>query len=80
MGKVKTDTVKRTARNLYTRYPDYFNTDFPGNKEKLKNVLLTPSKKVRNGVAGYLTRLGRIKTRESHNEEEGNVDSEEEME
>jgi small subunit ribosomal protein S17e len=70
MGKVRIDNVKRLARNLHSRYPDYFSADFNQNKEKLKSILVTPSKGVRNRVAGYLTHLVKIKTRVGRGEQE----------
>jgi len=79
MGKIRTDSVKRLARNLYSRYPNYFSVEFNENKEKLRNILITPSKSVRNRVAGYLTHLVKIRTRVSHGEEEQVITEEEGM-
>jgi len=42
---------------LYTKYPDRFKPDFEHNKQVLKEVAEIPSKKLRNQVAGYLTRM-----------------------
>jgi ribosomal protein S17E len=39
---------------------DEFSTNFQRNKEILKDLVLLPSKKLRNQVAGYLVRLKRI--------------------
>lgn len=69
MGKVRTESIKRAARNLHNRYPNYFSAVFPENKEKLKGILLNPSKGVRNRVAGYITHLVRIKVKQSQGEE-----------
>jgi small subunit ribosomal protein S17e len=80
MGKVRIDAVKRLARNLYNRYPNYFSAEFNENKEKLRNILLTPSKSSRNRVAGYLTHLVKIRTRVNRGEEEQGVPEEEGME
>jgi small subunit ribosomal protein S17e len=80
MGKVRIDAVKRLARNLYNRYPNYFSAEFNENKEKLRNILLTPSKSARNRVAGYLTHLVKIRTRVNRGEEEQAVLEEEGME
>lgn len=65
MGKVRIEAIKRISRNLYSRYPDYFSSDFQANKEKLRTILLTSSKGVRNRVAGYVTRVIRVKMKES---------------
>jgi small subunit ribosomal protein S17e len=80
MGKVRIDSVKRLARNLYNRYPNYFSAEFNENKGKLRTILLTPSKGARNRVAGYLTHLIKIRTRGNRGEEEQIVSEEEGME
>jgi len=54
MGRIKSKLVKRTANTLLKK-ENYFNTDFEENKKILKGLL--PSKKIRNQVAGYITRL-----------------------
>jgi small subunit ribosomal protein S17e len=79
MGKVRIDSVKRLARNLCNRYPNYFGAEFNENKEKLRSILITPSKGVRNRVAGYVTHLVKIRTRVSHGEEEQVITEEEDM-
>jgi small subunit ribosomal protein S17e len=80
MGKVRIESIKRVARNLHNRYPGYFSTVFPENKEKLKGILLTSSKGVRNRVAGYITHLERIKVKQSQGEEGMSADTLEEEE
>ena len=69
MGKVRIEAIKRVSRNLYSRYPEYFSSDFQANKEKLKTILPTSSKGVRNRVAGYVTRVVRVKMKEGQIEE-----------
>jgi small subunit ribosomal protein S17e len=68
MGKVRIETIKRISRNLYSRYPEYFSPDFQVNKEKLRPILLTSSKGVRNRIAGYVTRVIKVKMKESEGE------------
>jgi small subunit ribosomal protein S17e len=80
MGKVRIESIKRVARNLDTRFPSYFSAGFPENKEKLKGVLLTSSKGVRNRVAGYITHLEKIKLKQIQGEEEVGESSQEEEE
>jgi small subunit ribosomal protein S17e len=80
MGKVRIDNVKRLARSLCGRYPDYFSAEFNQNKEKLKPILITPSKGVRNRVAGYVTHLVKIRTRVNRGEEEQITTEEEDFE
>lgn len=60
MGKVRTSLVKRTARELLAKYPDLFTTDFEQNKKAVAKLTSWSSKRLRNQVAGYVTRLVRI--------------------
>ena len=57
MGKVRTETVKRTARELIEKFPDKFTSEYEANKAAVNEVLKAPSKKLRNRIAGYVTRL-----------------------
>ncbi len=54
MGRIKSTLIKRTAENLIKE-----NIEFSDNFEKNKKLLgdTMPSKKIRNMVAGYITRL-----------------------
>lgn len=54
MGKIKTKLIKRTARGLVKQGIE-FNEKFEDNKIILGKSL--PSKKIRNQVAGFLSRL-----------------------
>ncbi|MGB9709001.1 MAG: 30S ribosomal protein S17e [Infirmifilum sp.] len=56
MGNVRTKLVKRTSKMLAEKFGDYFTTDFQFNKEKVSELIDTPSKKLRNQIAGYVTR------------------------
>ena len=56
MGRVKNSLIKRTARSL-SKEENNFSEDFNNNKLLLGNTM--PSKRLRNGVAGYITRLNR---------------------
>jgi len=60
MGKVRIGIVKRTARKLIATYPDLFTDDFEHNKKVVTELIETPSKKLRNQIAGYVTRLMRL--------------------
>lgn len=57
MGKVRSERVKRIARELMDRFPDKFTADFEANKESVKALVKTSSPKLRNIIAGYVTRL-----------------------
>jgi ribosomal protein S17E len=58
MGRIKTTLVKRTSRKLVESLPESFAKDFESNKKSLGNTTM-PSKRMRNMVAGYITRLKR---------------------
>ena len=57
MGKVRTETVKRAARELIERFPEKFTNEYEANKAAVNEVMKAPSKKLRNRIAGYVTRL-----------------------
>ena len=57
MGKVRTETVKRAARELIERFPEKFTSEYEANKAAVNEVMKAPSKKLRNRIAGYVTRL-----------------------
>jgi len=57
LGKVRTETVKRAARELIERFPGKFTSEYEANKTAVNEVLTAPSKKLRNLIAGYVTRL-----------------------
>ncbi len=56
MGTVKPAYIKVIARELLKRYPDLFTGDFNENKRLVAELTNIQSKKVRNRVAGYITR------------------------
>jgi len=57
LGKVRTEQVKRIARELLDRYPNKFSTDFENNKQFVTELTNISSIKLRNRVAGYVARL-----------------------
>jgi small subunit ribosomal protein S17e len=57
LGKVRTEQVKRIARELLERYPNKFTTDFENNKQFVTELTNITSTKLRNRVAGYTARL-----------------------
>jgi small subunit ribosomal protein S17e len=54
---VRPERVKKVARELVKRYPDKFSTDFEDNKKVLPSLATIRSLKLRNQIAGYITRL-----------------------
>ena len=65
MGKVRPLFIKRTARKLVNDYGDKFSLDFEHNKRVVEELLELPSKRLRNKIAGYVTRLMKIASRTS---------------
>ena len=57
MGRIKSLMVKKAARQLLNER--VFNTEFENNKKALKDTM--PSKPIKNKIAGYITRLMKVK-------------------
>ncbi|MEM2904877.1 MAG: 30S ribosomal protein S17e [Candidatus Bathyarchaeia archaeon] len=57
MGRVKIVLVKKIAEKLVDDYPGKFTQDFEENKKVVGILLEVRSKKLRNLVAGHVTRL-----------------------
>jgi len=76
--------VKKVAKELLQRYPDRFTADFESNKKLLESLSKISSVRLRNRIAGYVTRLVAIaKAAEKAEAEEtaeaaGEVEEEEE--
>jgi small subunit ribosomal protein S17e len=56
MGKVKTEQIKRMAKELIMRFPSKFSTTFDENKVMVSALTVGATTRVRNQVAGYITR------------------------
>ena len=54
MGRIKSTLIKRTAKALM-KEPNLFTEKFNDNKALLGRSM--PSKRLRNGIAGYVTRV-----------------------
>ena len=63
MGKVRIAAVKKVARELVARYPDKFTTDYESNKKVLADLVDAKTKRLRNRVVGYVTRLKIVEIR-----------------
>lgn len=57
MGRIKTTYIKRKTRDIMKVHGEKFTTDFTLNKEKLVSTAVIKSKKIRNVIAGYVSRL-----------------------
>lgn len=60
MGRVKSAQIKKAAKKLFEERKAMFSTDFDKNKVAVAKLLDT-SKKTRNSIAGYVTRLMKAK-------------------
>ncbi|SEW29870.1 small subunit ribosomal protein S17e [Natrinema salifodinae] len=50
------ETIITIGDTLLDRYPDAFSADFEENKTKVEKLTHVESKRVRNRIAGYVTR------------------------
>jgi small subunit ribosomal protein S17e len=57
MGRIKTTFVKRRTKELLKQHGGMFSTDFEENKKVTSSHTKLVSKKLRNIIAGYMTRL-----------------------
>jgi len=56
LGKVKTEQIKRVANELIERFPREFSSNFDENKHAVDALTQGTTTKVRNQIAGYITR------------------------
>lgn len=59
MGRVRTKTVKRAARQIVEKYYAKLTMDFQINKKIAEEVASIPTKRMRNKIAGFVTHLMR---------------------
>ncbi len=57
MGRIKTMLIKRTTNQLVKQYAGECKKTFNENKDIVSRYVSTKSKKMRNVIAGYVTRL-----------------------
>ena len=57
MGRIKTRYVKVSAQKIYEMGTEDFNENFEENKQKVPKYANIPSKRMRNAIIGYITRL-----------------------
>lgn len=55
MGNVRTEQIKRLAKELIRRFPDKFSNNFENNKRMVDMLTKGATTKVRNQIAGYIT-------------------------
>ncbi len=57
MGRIKTKLIKRVSNEILHQYKDRLKKTFEENKSIVETLANFPSKKLRNTVAGYVSRL-----------------------
>jgi small subunit ribosomal protein S17e len=60
LGKVKTEQIKRLGQELMSRFPDRFSSNFDENKRTVDTLTEGATTKVRNQIAGYITRTNSL--------------------
>lgn len=55
LGNVRTEQIKRLAKELIRRFPERFSNDFENNKHMVDTLIQGVTTKVRNQIAGYIT-------------------------
>ena len=63
MGRIKTRLVKAITHQLLEEHRDSFNTNYEDNKLKVAELTGVKSKKLRNIIAGYTTRMIRAEAK-----------------
>ncbi len=61
MGRIKTKLIKRLTYGLVEKHADLFSEEFNANKQVVSTHTDGASKKIRNTIAGYVTRMVRMK-------------------
>lgn len=56
MGRIRPTYIKRVSIELLNKYPQAFSRDFENNKEMVNALTDVYSVKMRNRIAGYITR------------------------
>jgi small subunit ribosomal protein S17e len=62
MGRIRTKQIKRLGHKFIELYKDNLHKEFQGNKQKVQALSDVRSKKLRNKIAGYITK--KMKTAE----------------
>jgi small subunit ribosomal protein S17e len=57
MGRIKTALIKRITFKLLDNHEDKFGVDYEKNKQSVSETTNISSKKLRNIIAGYISRI-----------------------
>lgn len=56
MGRIRTSSVKRSAEEVMSAFPNQFSKKFEENKKIVSKFADVGTKKLRNMIAGYITK------------------------
>ena len=59
MGRIKTSLIKRIGLDIMNNFGDKVSQDYEQNKKLVEELTGISSKKLRNVIAGYITRLSK---------------------
>lgn len=65
MGRIKTMFIKRQTKELLKKHGKHFTTNFEDNKKMVNKYAVTQCKKLRNVIAGYMTRLKKVEEKQA---------------
>lgn len=65
MGRIKTKLTKSVTNEMFSLHSDEFQTEFSKNKEVVNKFQTGASKKLRNIIAGYATRMKKKQIKDS---------------
>jgi len=63
MGRIRTTLVKTVSEKIYSRDRDSFSKSFEKNKKQVDKIAQINSKKLRNTITGYVTKLVKKNTK-----------------
>jgi small subunit ribosomal protein S17e len=76
LGNVRTEQIKRTAKELIKRFPEKFSNDFENNKHSVNSLVQGGTPKVLNQIAGYITGFMAAEQRQLQEENPEEVETE----
>lgn len=57
VGSIRQTYIKRVAIELVKRFPEHFTDDYEHNKQKVQELTNVKTSRLRNRIAGYVTRF-----------------------
>ncbi len=57
MGNIRSKQIKRISKQIVVKFQDQLSLDFENNKMVVQQVTNVQSKKMRNFIAGYVTKI-----------------------